>query len=288
MAKPMPTRLLGAIALALILLASGCRSGEVSTAESAPPETSMSLLDRQLLEAIELETKLDDIAAQTDVRYEDVQRRFQEVAQLYNSIISRNPDSLETRLLYGKLLMRYGDGEGAREQLLLAAKIDPQVAVIHQQLSTFYAEEADHTRALAYALNAVEIEPATAAYQFGVGQVLAAFRQTFLKEEIFTPEQIDAQMLNAFATAKDLEPDTLPLQFRYGEAFYDVEAPDWETALAHWESLRSHPGLTALEADAIRLHMARCLIELGRTAEARLIAESVQSPELKDSFKVLF
>ncbi|MGC9452979.1 MAG: tetratricopeptide repeat protein [Oceanipulchritudo sp.] len=280
----------------LILLVAGLLAGTTGCRmpwpRSAPARetsagSSTTLLDQQLLETIERERQLDTVAAGADADSMEVQRRFQQVARDYASLIARNPEHLETRLLYGKLLSRYGDAEGAREQFLIAAKIDPNVAVIHQQLSTYYAEQGDFTRALAYALNALRLEPQTAAYHFGLGQVLAAFRQEFLDEQVFSSERLDTDLLAAFQTAAQLEPATLPLQFRYGEAFYDVDNPDWNTALAHWQALFQNPALSQLQQDAVRLHQARCLIELGRPVEARALAEAVQSPQLRNSAQAL-
>ncbi|MGA1205389.1 MAG: tetratricopeptide repeat protein [Opitutales bacterium] len=283
------TRLLPlAILTAVLATLTGCRLFQASQPEEPVSQgNSLSLLEQQLLTVIQMEKELDQLAAIPDVDHGEVYRLFMQVAQEYKSIISRNERHLETRLLFGKLLSRFGDAEGARDQFLAAAAIDPNIAVIHQQLSTYYAEEADFTRALAYALNAVRIEPDTAAYHYGLGQVLAAFRDQFLKEEIFSPDKIDADILDAFKTAIDLQPDSLPLRFRYGEAFYDVGNPDWNLALQHWQHLALQPGLPPLQLDAVRLHQARCLIELGLPEQARTITRDIQNPQILQSARLL-
>ena len=267
--------------LGLILCA--CQSSSPHTAEE-----SLSLLDKQLIEVLEKEEALEFAANKPEANEHDVHRLFQKVAQEYRGIIARNPRHLESRLLFGKLLSRYGDSEGARDQFLMAANIDPNVAVIHQQLSTYYAEEGDYTRALAYALNALEIEPDEPVYHFGLGQVLAAYRAEFIEDEVYTAKQLDSDMLNAFAQAQRLDPNSIDLAFRYGEAFYDVAAPDWETALAHWQSVIIRPGLPIVKRDATRLHQIRCLIELQRLTEAKLLINAIQTPTFKDSAKLLF
>ncbi|MFO7724391.1 MAG: tetratricopeptide repeat protein [Oceanipulchritudo sp.] len=271
--------------LGLLLATAGCRSTDPGT--SPDSGNSQTLLEEKLLEVIAEERRLDEAAALPDADEREIQRGFHRLAREYQGIIARNPDHLESHLLYGKLLSRYGDREGAREQFLIAARIDPDIAVIHQQLSTYYAEESDYTRALAYALNAIEIEPETAAYHFGLGQLLVAFRDEYIDEGVFSRSQIETQMLEAFETAASLEPDTLPLQFRHGEAFYDLSSPDWEGALSHWESLQSHPLLTDLQADVVRVHRVRCLRELGRTAEAEEVIASIQRPSLREEGKRL-
>ena len=278
-------RLATALLALLALSLTACRSSPPSP--PAEPVESLSLLEERLLEIIDMEARLETTAARPDAQEREIQRLFQQVSREYDGIITRNPDHLESRLLFGKLLMRYGDGEGARNQFLMAAKIaertNQDIAVIHQQLSTYYAEELDHTRALAYALNAIEIEPQTAIYHFGLGQLLAAFREELIADEVYTAEVLDANLLASFKTACELEPGTLPFQFRYGEAFYDVADPDWAAALAHWQALAGHPELSTLQQDAIRLHQARCLVGLGNPEAARLQIEAVESPELQPS-----
>lgn len=282
-------RLLTGSLLPGLLILAGCESTDSppapkpETTEQAPATGRISLLEDQLLEAVEMEARLDEAASRPDADELEVQRLFQDAARTYADIIARNPDHLESRLLYGKLLSRYGDTEEARDQFLMAARIDPEIAVIHQELSTYYAEEGDHTRALAYALNAIEIEPETAEYHFGLGQLLTAFRDDYITEGVLEEDQLDSDLMEAFRKAAELKPGEITLQFRLGEAYYDIADPDWEAALAHWENLRGMDGLNPLQVDAIRLHRARCLVELGRRDEAEALVRGVENPVLQPS-----
>lgn len=263
-------------------VATNARGSAGSSGSGGATGESLSLLESQLLQIIERQQELDADAAQPDPEIGDIQRRFHQISNEYAALLARNPNSLEARLLYGKFLFAYGDEDGALDQFLTAARIDPNVAVIHQQIGTYFALQEDYTRALAYFLNAVQLEPQTAAYHFGLGQLLAAFRNEFIVEEVFTVAQLDAQMLHAFRTASRLEPNNIPYQFRYGEAYYDVMMPDWQAALSHWQTLGSYP-LSGVLTDAVRLHMARVLLELGRTEEAQALVDQVTHPSLLHS-----
>lgn len=277
---------LGLLSLLLLAGFSACTSPPPASLPAAPAPSgtsSRSLLENRLLEVLEQERALDTAAATESPEIGDIQRQFHRVAAAYRDLLAYNPDSLDTRLLYGKLLSRYGDREGARDQFLAAARIDPQVAVIHQQLATYYAEEADHTRALAFMLNAVELEPQTAAYHFGLGQLLLAFREAFVDEGLYSRQQLESEMLKAFRSAAELAPTELALQFRYGEAFNDLQNPDWNAALAHWLRLEASLPLDPLQLDALHIHAARCLIALDRPDEARQRLRRVASPSLLPS-----
>jgi len=279
-----------ACGLLILLFLSACRLPWSSTRDpvTADDARGITLLEDRLLSVIRMEAELDARAAGPDADPREVQRLFHRVAREYQGIIARNDQHLESRLLYGKLLMRYGDSDGARDQFLIAARIDPRVAVIHQQLSTYFAEAGDHTRALAYALNAIDLEPETAAYHFALGQLLVAFRDSFIKGGVFSEAQLETTLMDAFRTAALLEPETLPLQFRYGEAFYDISDPNWETALAHWTGLSGRDGLTPLQRDSVQVHRVRCLLAMNRTVEAKRLAADIESPHFQPTLEHLF
>jgi tetratricopeptide (TPR) repeat protein len=272
------------LALLLVFLAAcrGPQPGDPASSK-ATAASSETLLERQLLEVVELEKDLDAEAAKPDAEFREVQRRFDTVTQRYNGLVANNPDSLETRLLYGKLLSRFNDSEGALEQFQAAesiirrlqagapsgsdaayssAELEAALAVVYQDQTTVFAEIGDPSLALHFAKRTVELQPGQAAYHFGLGQVLAAFHQEIVDQEILTRDQLDAQMLQAFATAKDLQPDNLDLQFRYGQAFLDTANPDWQAALAHWQTLAPNPALSPLQQQMVDAYIRQCQLQL--------------------------
>lgn len=277
------TRLLGF--LFLLAVVGGC-SSPVET-EKTPLDQQLTLMEKKFFEIRQLELELDDAMKQENADEREIQRLFQIVDLEYAGLISRNPDNVEIKILYGKLLSRVGDTRGAITQLGEVLMKQPDLAAVHLELSTCFADEGDYTRAMFYAFRAQELEPEIAAYHYQIGQILAAFRDKFIQDEIYTPEKIDGLMLEAFNSARKLEPDQLPLQFRYGEAFYDVESPDWEAALTHWQALLDSPALSTTEADAVRLHQVRCLIELGRSEQIPPIASQIQTSAFRQSVDLL-
>lgn len=257
---------------------SGSRT-DPATANGA--DTTHTLYERRLLGVIDDLDALDAAAAVAeDADFPEVERQFHNLANRFNSIIADNPKQVEVRLIYAKLLDRFGDQEGARDQCVEVLKLDPTIAVAHQMLGTYFAETGDHSRALAYYLTAIEHAPEEAVYHFGLGDLLYTFKPGFLEDGIFDADTLDAKMLEAFRRAAELAPDNLPYQFRYGEAFYDLAEVDWTVPLAHWRSLGERTDLTLLQHDAARLHAARCLGELERYAEARVLAHRITSQGL--------
>jgi tetratricopeptide (TPR) repeat protein len=263
---------------------SGCSSVEKNTsATTAPPAES--LFEKRLRTVVEKEERLWRDLEQRQARGEaltdaNVRPRFEELAGDYSSILMDNPDEVLPLVLYGKLLRRLGEREHAHTLFMRANSLDPSLPVVKQQLGNYYAEEERPGVALALYLEAIALAPEEAVYYYGLGELLHTFRDDFLAEpEAFNRDKIDRQMLEAFRSAADLAPENRDFQMRYGEAFLDIEKPDWPTALAHWEKfqLKAHEGA---EADAVRLHRAHVLVALNRPEEARSLAENVQTPAL--------
>lgn len=241
----------------------------------------LSFYEQRLLLAVEEMNALDAYAAAGDKAFSEVERRFRGVANLFNGIIANSPDALEARLIYGKMLDRYGDREGARDQFIEVLKRDHTVAVAHQQLGTYYAEENDMTRALAYYLTAIEYAPNEPVYHFALGDLLYTFSTQIVEDGILEAGVLQQKAFEAFGQAAALAPDNPVFHFRYGEALDQLADPDWAKALAHWEGFAEWPSLSTLQKQRIALHIARCLGELERYDEARERLKSVDEADLE-------
>ena len=277
--------LVGAV-LGIVPLFTGCWFGGKATTEAqvAPRAGSEvhSLYEQRLVRLVEDIEALNQAAeAVKEADYPEIERQFHNVANAFNILIADNPDEIEGRLIYAKLLEQFGDRLGARDECGEVLRRDPTVAVAYQMLGTYFAEEeGDHARALSYYLNAIKYGPEEAVYHFGLGDLLYTFRPGMIEDGIFTPEVLDAKMVEAFRAAAELAPEDLSYQFRYGECFYDLPDPDWAVPLAFWESLTDRSDLTAIQREATLLHRARCLGELARYDEARAMAKEITAEGL--------
>lgn len=212
----------------------------------------------------------------------DLERRVSDLLGAYSAYLLDYPKDVNALILYGKLLRRVQKFDEAFSAFLKADEIDPNIAVVKQQIGTHLAEGGKGKAALPFYLQAVEIEPETAIYHFALGQLLHEFRATFIDEDIFTRDALEREMLKAFKKAAALEPDAFDLQMRLGEAYYDLSSPDWKSALLHWNKMREETE-NKLQAEILDLHRARVMGKLGRTEEANTLAQNVQTPSLQKS-----
>lgn len=248
----------------------------------------LSFADERLLGIVEEQERLfARIEARGRYRVEDLSFRVQSIAQRYEEFLAQNPDHVLALILYGKLLRRVGEREYAHLMFLRAGQERPDLAVVHQQVGNYYAEEGRYGQALQSFLRAVELAPEEAVYHFALGELLHTYRAELIGAAIYSEAEVDAGMHDAFRQAADLAPDDFDLQFRYGESFYDLPAPDWETALAHWDALATRPDLRPFLADAVRLHRAQVLLRMDRFAEARAAAAAVTEPTLSATREAL-
>ncbi|MDP0500666.1 MAG: hypothetical protein Q7P63_11265 [Verrucomicrobiota bacterium JB022] len=282
------------LALAGLGSFAGCSSSNAQADSAAPAaqtrqEPEYSLYDQRMARVAANYQSLLEYAQRPDDQIDqgNVARRFHEVGREFDSIISDNPDKVEARVLYGKLLDFFGDREGAQTQFAYALRLNPNLAVVNQYMGTFHAEEGNFGEALAYYLRATELAPNEALYFYALGELLYTYRPGLLEAGILQPDQLDQDMFRSYQRAAELAPELLELQFRYGEAFYDLPEPDWEQAFAHWRKLQSRNDLSLIQSDAVRLHTARVLGELHRYQDARDVLQLVVQEGLAANKKAL-
>lgn len=213
---------------------------------------------------------------------DDLERHVSDLIGAYSAYLMDHPEDAHALILYGKLLRRMGRFDEAFNAFLKADALEPNLAVVKQQIGTHLAEAGKAKSALPFYLRAVELEPETAIYHFALGQLLNEFRTEYIEEQIFTRDALEREMLKAFKKAVALEPEAFDLQMRLGEAYYDLSSPDWKAALLHWNRMRKSTE-DELQAEILDLHRARVMAKLGRSGEALTLAQNVQTPSLQKS-----
>ena len=183
---------------------------------------------------------------------------------------------------YGKMLRKIGQDEYSLRIFLKADHLEGRFAVIKQQIGNYLAENGRFGEALGYFLQAIELEPEVALYHYQLGELLALFRESFIADEILFPDVVDEKIHTAFSQAVELEPENRGYRMRRAESCYDIEKPDWETALARWDELQEDAG-SEFEREAIQLHRARAMVELKRYSEAKAALEEVGDARLASS-----
>jgi tetratricopeptide (TPR) repeat protein len=243
-----------------------------------PAAASETLAERTLRDVVAREKALFDRAEREGEHLDEAffAAEARSIAASYDVLIQKNPALAAAHVAYGIFLGKIDMNKEAVAMLLRANKLDPDIALVKNQLAKHLAEDGRPLEALPYLTAAIDLEPRQPLYHFHLGQLLMAAREDLLlaPDGGWTRTAIDNAMMEAFQRASDLAPGELSLAFQHAKAYYEVEPPRWEEALAAWERLGQRTAAPAVQ-QLTKLHRANILVKLGRVAEARTLLDQV-------------
>lgn len=243
-------------------------------------EQRVSLVEQRLLRVLErdraLFQELERRSEDPEGAERDNSQRAQRIASDYERLMTDFPDSTEVLVAYARFLQKTEHPKEAAALFHKALTLDPDIPVANQQLATWHALAGEPAKALPLYLRAIAGAPNEPAYHFDLGSVLAAERDRLIADGVLTREALDGQMVQAFANAARLAPDSLDAAFRHAEALADVEKPDWKAVFEAWNALELRVQPESLQHDAVLIHLARAQLELGRADDARRLLSEVR------------
>ena len=243
------------------------------TAVSAHAET---LAEKSLKEIVARQRNIFARAEKESEHLDEAWLRgeLQSVINSYDVLIQKSPDFAPAYVTYGMLLGQVGMTKEAVGILLKANKLDPNIAVVKNQLAKHLAEDGKPVEALPWIMAAIDLEPKEPLYHYHLGLLLTEGRDDFIRTGQFTRPALDQAMLAAFQHAMEQAPDNFAYAYRGAEAYYDLEKPQWSDALKAWTALedRAKPGI---EKETIRLQAANVLIKSGQPDKAKILLAAV-------------
>lgn len=234
--------------------------------------------ERTLSQILKRQQGIFEAAATTSPA--DLSRNLSELASDYATLLRENPENVFILLHYGKFLRTVGEDERALTSFERALSIDPTLAVAYQQSALIHAENGRYQKAWPLFQTCLKQAPNIAIYQYQFGEFVQVYRDMLVEDGFLQASDVDGVMQGAFARAVMLDPASQTLAWRYAQSFYDVTRPDWKAALAAWDKAAA---LTAdpIQEPILRMHRARCLIELGDFKAARALLDKPTPPALE-------
>ena len=180
----------------------------------------------------------------------EMTRHAQEIVANYENFLSQNPQDVNSLILFGKFLRKVGQEEHAVELFLEADKINPNLAVIKQQLANYLIEKNRPVDAFPLLILTIELDPKEAVYHFHLGNFLFLFEKELAEEHIFTKTSAQSFTHRCFKEASILEPDNFDFQLRYAQSFFDFPDSNKSNALKAWENVeRNFPDRSKIEKE---------------------------------------
>ena len=217
----------------------------------------------------------------------NTEMQLREIVRDYESLLRKDPQFVAGFIAYGLFLNSAGEAKRAYEIFKKAEKLEPELAVIKNQLGNHHAEEGEYKEAAACYEGAVALAPKEPLYHYQLGTLLYEYREFFVDAKLYTRADLLKRSAAAFAEAARLAPDNVAYVYRYAESFYDLPEPDWDTALATWKSLAQR-AKAGVELQTLQLHQANILVTLGRADEARALLDQItEAPLLSNKQKLV-
>ncbi|MBD5778923.1 hypothetical protein IEN85_05420 [Pelagicoccus sp. NFK12] len=217
---------------------------------------------------------------------DQVRRELQSIIDGYEKLISDSPNYAPAYTSFGLMLSRTGNRDEANAMFLKSDQLDPMQPVVKNQLGNYMAEEGKYTEAYGFYMLARDLAPEEPLYHLQLGNLLVAYRKYFLADGLFAPTEIDDQIIGHFRSATRRAPKDISYKMRYAQAFFDIENPNWETALGVWQELYKAAG-SEYEQQVVRLYTARVRYELGHHTAARKLISQLDHPSLDESKQTL-
>lgn len=240
--------------------------------------------DRELMSILEMQAALMD-ASEEGAGEETLLLRSQRIAERYEGFLRRNPDNLEGWILCGRFLRSVGADARALAAFRKARSLAPDLAVVHELMGLTLADLGEIEAAMALLLRAVELDPEEPVYREDLGRLLRRHGARLEKEGALEEGRSPVLAVEAFEEAFRLSPN-FQKGWQWAESFADVPEPDWPGAAEAWRETMVLADSLA-EREAVRLQLARALVEAGEVEEARDHLDPVETPSLQNSRKQL-
>jgi tetratricopeptide (TPR) repeat protein len=261
----------------VIALAAFAAALHAADSGPTPGDTLKDLVARQQALFADAEKNQDS----PDFDQENLKSQLQQLADAYSVLLHDHPTFTEARVDYGQMLWKIDMRKEAVVQLLEANALDKDIPVVKNLLGNYLAEEGRPIEALPYFMAAIQLAPREPLYHYNLGLLLYSARDDFLKDDHWTRAALDHSMLEAFRRAAELAPERIEYTYRYAYAFYDLENPDWESALKAWRALelQAKPGL---ELQFLQLQEATVLLRQKKPDATRALLDAITEPKLAE------
>ncbi len=246
------------------------------------------LAEKKLLYIIEQQNRFfERIKSKSRMSQSDALSIKSRIDSLWEEYLAQFPNDANALIINGKFLRVTGDTDIAYQRFSAADRINPNLAVVKQQMANYEAEHGLHKEAYDNLKEAIALEPNIAIYHIQLADLLLFFREEFLQKKYFQQDSIDAEMLKAISTAAKLEPENSRIQWKYARFFYDLGKPDWNLALKQWNLILEKFATLNIEKQMALANKARVLIELNRDDEAEKILKKIDIKALSPDVKKL-
>jgi tetratricopeptide (TPR) repeat protein len=286
--------------LAVFLLAAFLLSFDhVAAEEAKPADASDAVIEREFRQLLELDDKVHDdvdewirsnakLAAKqvgVDPASLDLQvrNRLSEVGAAYAAFLNRHSGHVRARLAYGSYFSDINEIDKAMAQWKKALELAPKNPVAWNNIGKAYGKQGRIAEAFRHFGKAGELAPKEALYYRNLATLIFSYPDDAARYYLIDRSQIVPKSLELFKKARALDPENFTLATDAALAQLGTQPFEAKAALAAWnDALAIAP--SPVEAEGVRIHLARIHAHLGQVDAARALLAKVyetQFAELK-------
>ena len=284
--------------LAVFLLTAFLLSfGHVAAEEAKPADASDAVIEREFRQLLELDDKVHDdvdewirsnakLAAKqvgVDPASLDLQvrNRLSEVGEAYAAFLNRHSGHVRARLAYGSYFSDINEIDKAMAQWKKALELAPKNPVAWNNIGKAYGKQGRITEAFRHFAKAAELAPKEALYQRNLATLIFSYPDDAARYYLIDRSQIVPKSLELFKKARGLDPKNFTLATDAALAQLGTQPFDAKAALAAWnDALAIAP--SPVEAEGVRIHLARIHAHLGQADAARALLVKVHETQFAE------
>ena len=197
-----------------------------------------------------------------------IRARLDNVKELYNAFLKKNPAHAKARLAYGSFLNDIGEDAAGALEWEKAKEIEPNNPAAWNNLANYYGHRSPVKKAFEYYAKAIELDSKEAVYYHNFGTTVFLFRKDAMEFYNINEQQVFDKALALYDKALQLEPNDFLLAHDIAQTYYGIKPARTEEALKAW---RYALGVARddIERQGVYLHLARFEMQAGRFDQAR-------------------
>ena len=284
--------------LAVFLLTAFLLSfGHVAAEEAKPAAASDGVIEREFRQLLELDDKVHDdvdewirsnakLAAKqvgVDPASLDLQvrNRLSEVGEAYAAFLNRHSGHVRARLAYGSYFSDINEIDKAMAQWKKALELAPKNPVAWNNIGKAHGKQGRITEAFRHFGKAAELAPKEALYHRNLATLIFSYPDDAARYYLIDRSQVVPKSLELFKKARALDPKNFTLATDAALAQLGTQPFEAKAALAAWnDALAIAP--SPVEAEGVRIHLARIHAHLGQADAARALLVKVHETQFAE------
>ena len=252
--------------------------------EAKPASASGALIKREFRELLELDDKVHDevdvwIRSNAKLTAKQVgidpgsldlqvRNRLSKVGEAYKAFLNRHSGHVRARLAYGSYFSDINEIDKAMVQWKKALELAPKNPVAWNNIGKAFGKQGRIAEALRHFGKAAELAPKEALYYRNLATLIFSYPDEAASYYLIDRSQIVPKSLELFKKARSIDPENFTLATDAALAQLGTQPLDAKAAFAAWNAaLAIAP--SSVEAEGVRIHLARIHAHLGQADAAR-------------------